>query len=365
MRPDRFPSGIKPEAHFMIESTMRSLNLVAPRTLELAEAPKPANPEPHEVLLRVVSVGLCGSDVHYFANGKIGSQVISYPFRLGHEFAARVEAVGKDVIRVMPGDLVAVDPAMSCNICDQCRMGRPHTCRQLRFLGCPGQAEGSLCDFMLMPEETCFTVPLDMDIDIAALVEPLSIGAYAARLASPMMGAHIAILGAGPIGLSVLLATRAAGAEKVYITEPVPARRALAKALGANWVGHPDDDSPVEALQAMESLGLDVVFECCGKQQAIDQGIQMLTPGGKLMLIGIPSVDRISFPIDTIRRHELALQNVRRQNGCMREAIQLGAQHEGWLRQLITHVGSPADAQRFFEDLESYRNGIIKAVIHF
>ncbi len=344
---------------------MINITLAAHRRLEVTDCPPPPDPGPHEVLLRVLSVGLCGSDVHYFTKGRIGSQVVRYPFRLGHEFSAIVEATGQDVLRVTTGNRVVVDPAMSCYICEQCRIGRPHTCRKLRFLGCPGQSEGCLCSLILMPEETCFSIPNAIDNDLAALVEPLAIGAYAARLSGRLMGAHVAILGCGPIGLCAMLALKAIGVEKVYMTDPVAERRVLASELGAHWVGHPVDDPPVETLKALEPFGLDAVFECCGQQSAIDQAVAMLTPGGKLFLIGIPTEDRVSFPIDTIRRNEIAIQNVRRQNGCMREAIQLAVQKQDQLRRLITHVGTPDRAQHFFELLEAYREGIVKAIVQF
>lgn len=344
---------------------MKSLSLVAPRKLDFIEVPDPGEPGPGEVLLRVASVGICGSDVHYFARGRIGSQVVQYPFRVGHEFSARVEQVGPGVVRVAPGDRVAVEPAMPCYECDQCRAGRPHTCRQLRFLGCPDQAEGCLCPLITMPEDCCFRVPDGLDFDLAALVEPLSIGCYSVDLAARLLGARVAILGAGPIGLSVLLAAREAGVETVYVTEPISARREVALAMGADWAGHPEEAEPVEKIAGREPLGLDAVFECCGEQAAMDQGVEMLKPGGKLILVGIPSVDRVSFSIDRMRRYELTLQNVRRQNGMVRKAINLAEKRKKDLSKMVSHTGSPEDAARFFGLLDNYDDGVVKAVVRY
>ncbi|MDA0576461.1 MAG: alcohol dehydrogenase catalytic domain-containing protein, partial [Verrucomicrobia bacterium] len=153
-----------------------------------------------DVLLRVGAVGVCGSDVHYYMRGRICSQVVTYPYRVGHEFAGTVVAVGPAVRRIQVGDRVAVDPAMSCGNCDQCLAGRAHTCRSLRFLGCPGQADGCLAEFIVMPEECCYPLREGTTLEQGALVEPLSIGIYAVRLAGAVRGAHVGILGCGPIG---------------------------------------------------------------------------------------------------------------------------------------------------------------------
>ena len=203
---------------------MRSLKLTGIRRMQLMDVPKPVLTRPSDVLIRVACVGVCGSDVHYYTTGRIGSQVVQFPFAVGHEFAGTIEAVGADVRNVQPGDRVAVDPAMPCYTCDQCRAGRRHTCRKLRFLGCPGQAEGCLCDYIVMPASTCFRLPAACTMEQGALIEPLAIGAYAAKSAGNLNGMCVAILGCGPIGLSALLAARQAGAARL--------RTAVRRSLG-------------------------------------------------------------------------------------------------------------------------------------
>jgi len=210
---------------------MKAVQLTGLRRMELCTVPDPVLRADTDVLLRVAVVGVCGSDVHYYTTGRIGSQVVQYPFRVGHECSAVVEAVGSRVTRVRPGERVAVEPAMSCGVCDQCRADRPHTCRQLRFLGCPGQAEGCLCERIVMPEACCFPVPASLTMEQAALVEPLSIGLYAVRLAALPPEARVAVLGSGPIGLSVVLAAREAGLTP-YVTDKLAPRLAAARRAG-------------------------------------------------------------------------------------------------------------------------------------
>jgi L-iditol 2-dehydrogenase len=347
-----------------MSQTMKAALLTGIRGLRIGEIPRPRVQRDTDVLLRVREVGLCGSDVHYYTTGRIGSQVVQYPFPVGHETAATVEEVGAAVRRVRPGDRVAIEPAMSCGQCDQCRAGRPHTCRKTRFLGCPGQVEGSLSEYIVMPQECCYPVPEGLTLEQASLAEPLSIGIYAVKLAGDLRGRRMAILGFGPIGISVFLAAREAGAEAVHITEPIAERAAQARKLGPAWVGDPLRGDAVREILSREPLGMDVVFECCGKQEALDQSIDLLKPGGKLMFIGIPEVDRVSFGCDPIRRKEICIQNVRRQNHCMQAAVDLLSGRRGIMDFALTHRFPFDRSKEAFDLVADYRDGVIKAMIH-
>ena len=342
---------------------MKAMALTGLKQMAMSEVPDPAIGNETDVLLKVGVVGVCGSDVHYYLTGRIGSQVVEYPYRVGHEFSATIAEVGKGVTRVKPGDRVAVDPAMACGECDQCLVGRSHTCRKLRFLGCPGQADGCLSEFIVMPEETCFPIDAGTTLEEAALAEPLSIGVYAVNSSIPLTGARIGILGCGPIGMSVLLPAVLRGAEKIYVTDMIDKRLALARQGGATWTGNPDRQDVVEAIRAEEPLLLDAVFECCGEQEALDQAVQLLKPGGKLMLIGIPTVDRVSFPMDDLRRRELCIQNVRRQNGCMQAALDLIEGGKTDVSFLVTHRFSLERTQDAFDLVADYRDGVMKAMV--
>jgi L-iditol 2-dehydrogenase len=305
---------------------------------------------------------VCGSDIHYFSEGGIGDQRVSYPFRVGHELSATVVEVGPAVECVQAGDRVAVDPAMSCGRCHQCRSGRSHTCTELIFLGCPGQAEGCLSEYIVMPEECCFPVPDSLSPEEAALVEPLSIGMYAEKSAAPIKGAGVGILGCGPIGLCVLLPALAEGAAAVYVTDKIEERLEVARSAGAAWTGNPLRQDIVAEISDHEPELLDLVFECCGQQEALDQAIELLKPGGKLMIIGIPEGNRISFDINEMRRKEIAVQNVRRQNGCMQPAIEFIARGHD-VSFMITHHFSLEESQKAFDLVAGYRDGVVKAMI--
>ncbi|MBP1659661.1 MAG: gutB 1, partial [Candidatus Aminicenantes bacterium] len=259
---------------------MKAAFLTGVRTIEIREVPAPRLVRDDDVLVRSRAVGVCGSDLHYYLSGRVGADTVSYPFIPGHECAGIVDAVGKTVTRVKPGDAVVIEPAVSCGTCDQCRTGRPHTCRKLLFLGHYGELTGGMAEYVLAPERNCVPLPAKMTLVQGVLAEPLSIALYAAGLAGSVRGKTAAVLGTGPIGLSLVMALKTEGSGPVYATEKVEARIAAAAKAGADWTGDPDREDIVAGIRARESLGLDAVFECCGEQSALDQGIALLKPGG-------------------------------------------------------------------------------------
>jgi L-iditol 2-dehydrogenase len=345
---------------------MKMMKLTGLREMSMQDVPTPSISHKTDVLMKIARVGICGSDVHYFTEGAIGSQRVEYPFAVGHEGAGVVEAVGSAVTRVKLGDRIAFDPALPCGSCDQCLGGRPHTCRSMRFLGCPQQIEGCLAEYLVMPEECCYPIPSTLSFDEAAIVEPLSIGLYALSLSIPLPGAAIGILGSGPIGLSVLLPARAHGVRRVYMTDKIEPRLQTASRAGADWTGNPDTEDVVAEIARREPALLDAVFECSGDQAAIDQAVELLKPGGKLLLIGIPGGrNRVSFDINLLRRKELCIQNVRRQNGFVQPAIDMIASKMIDVGVMVTHHLPFSETKAGFDMVADYCDGVVKAMVTF
>lgn len=343
---------------------MKAAVLTGIRQMEIRDVPGPAIERDTDVLLKIGTVGVCGSDVHYYETGRIGSQVVQFPFIVGHECAATVAEVGSAVSRVKVGDEVIVEPAASCHACDQCLGGRENTCRNLRFLGTPGQGEGCLCEYLVMPEKCCFPTKGQITLVQGALCEPLAIAAYAMRQSAVPKGADVAILGAGPIGLSTMVCAKAAGVGNCYMTEKIDERVEVARRNGATWVGNPSSEDIVAAIGERQPLGVDVVYECAGQQETIDQAIEILKPGGKLMLIGIPRTDRVSFCIDHLRRKEITIINVRRQNHCTQAAIDMVASGQVQVDFMVTHNCALEQTAEAFELVAGYADGVVKAMIH-
>lgn len=343
---------------------MKAVVLTGIRQMEIIDIPMPEIKNDTDVLLKLAVVGVCGSDVHYYETGQIGSQVVTYPYFVGHECSATVAAAGKAVRHLKAGQPVVVEPAMACHTCDQCMAGRENTCRTMRFLGTPPQP-GCLCEYIVMPEDCIFPTHNKVTLEQAAVCEPFSIGVYSVQQACLQPNADIAILGAGPIGLSVLLAAKAQGVRNVYVTEKIKERLEAAKRAGAVWAGNPDTEDVVKAINEKMPLGVDAYFECAGRQETIDQGLEIIKPGGKAVIVGIPRSDRVSFSIDKLRRKEITVVNIRRQNKCVQPALDLVASKKVNIDFMITHRFRPEKAKDAFDLVAEYRDGVIKALIEF
>lgn len=335
------------------------------RQMEMKSVPDPVITRPDEVKVRMLALGVCGSDIHYYTQGKIGSQEVRFPFTVGHECAGTVEETGSEVKKVKPGDIVAIEPSLPCGQCDQCLTGRPHTCRRIRFLGCPGQAEGALSEYIVMPEANCLPLPGNLNADHGSISEPLAIGIYSVKKSVGVRGLKIGILGFGPIGMSVMLAAKADRAEKIYVTDKISERLAIAAKENADYTGNPLRENIVRDIRNFESPGLDVVFECCGQQEALDQAVDLLKPGGKIIIAGIPEFDNWSLNVENTRRHELMIQFIRRQVGCTETALDM--MHTGRIDvgNMVTHRFPFSRTKEAFDLVASYSDGVMKAMIDY
>lgn len=335
------------------------------RQMEMKDLPEPFLVKPNDVKIRMSVLGICGSDIHYYTQGQIGSQKVTYPFTVGHEGSGVVVETGQSVKRVKPGDIIAIDPAMPCRECDQCLTGRHHTCRQLRFLGCPGQAEGCLMEYIIMPEESCFTLSGKLNPDHGSISEPLAIGFYAVKKAGDVKGLKAGIFGFGPIGMSVLLSARAQGIDNIYVTDKIDARLAIALKEGAVFSGNPLKENIVEKIRQKEPLELDLVFECCGEQEAFDQAIEVLKPGGRLIVVGIPEFDRWSMNVEATRRKEISLQFIRRQVDCVEPVLEMMNNGLISVDNMVTHRFPFSRTKEAFDLVADYKDGVMKAMIDF
>ena len=344
---------------------MKQVVLTGIKQMSLIQQTEPEIEHQDDVKIKLSSIGVCGSDIHYYAEGKIGSQVVEYPFPVGHECSGIITEVGKNVAHLKIGDLVVVDPAVHCGYCDQCLSGRPHTCRNNKFLGCPEQLDGCLSEYIVMPAFTCFPVTGKMNPVQAALIEPLTIGVYSvqqAQLSSNTL--TVGIFGAGPIGLSILFTLRADGFENITMIEPLAYRLEKATEIGAKYQINPETENVLDKVEQNDALLLDVVFEASGEQEAVNNSLKILKPGGKLVLVGIPPSAKYTFDMDLMRRKELAVINVRRQNHCVEKAIELVVSGKVDIEKMVTHNFTLEQTAEAFEIVEGYHDGAIKAMIN-
>jgi L-iditol 2-dehydrogenase len=344
---------------------MKAMMLTGIRQMEMKDIPEPMIVKPNDVKIRMSVLGICGSDIHYYTQGQIGSQKVIFPFTVGHEGAGIVAEVGSTVTRVKPGDKIAIEPAMPCWECDQCLAGRHHTCRKLRFLGCPGQAEGALMEYIVMPEESCFPLTGKLTPDHGSISEPLAIGIYSVKKSGGIANQKAGIIGFGPIGMSVMLAAKAQGAGKIYVTDKIDERSAIALKEGATLTGNPLKENIVDKIRQHEPLGLDVIFECCGQQDALDQAVELLKPGGRIIVVGIPEFDKWTMSVETTRRREMALQFIRRQVDCVEPALEMMKNGLINVDNMVSHRFPFDKTKEAFDLVADYKDGAMKVMIDF
>ncbi|MCB9249737.1 MAG: alcohol dehydrogenase catalytic domain-containing protein [Ignavibacteriales bacterium] len=342
---------------------MKAVRLKGIKQFEIEEIPKPKIIHPNDVLIKIKMVGVCGSDIHYYSTGRIGSQIVQYPFITGHEAAGIVEEVGRKVTKVKPGQRIAIDPAVSCGECDQCLSGREHTCRKLVFIGAPKQKEGALCNYVVLKEHNCFPISNNTTFEQAVLSEPLAIAVYSVHQSKPTSKDNIAILGAGPIGMSVFHVLRTQTVGDIYITDRIDDRLEFSKQLNPKYCGNPNKTNIVEDIKKIEPLEMDIVYECSGDLEAYQHAIDLLKPGGLLVIIGIPEVDEIAFPIHELRRKEITILNIRRQANSTQKAIDLLESGKIKIDNMVTHHFKMETTKEAFDLVSNYKDGVMKAMI--
>jgi L-iditol 2-dehydrogenase len=341
---------------------MRASRLHGIRDLRIEELPRPV-PGPGQVLLRVASVGVCGSDVHYYLHGRIGTQVVTGPIILGHEFSAWVAGLSPGVRDLSVGQLVAVDPGISCGHCEPCLQGHPNLCPHVRFCGTP-PVDGVFAEYTLMPAANCYPLPAEVGPVEGAMLEPLGIALYSVDLAHLRAGQTVAVLGAGPIGLLIAAVARAAGATTIHMTEPLPHRRQFALKYVADQALDPAaTDVVAEIMRLTAGRGVDVAFEAAGASDTPEQAAAVARIGGKVILTGIPTDDTLLLNASTVRHKGLTLKVVRRMKHTYPRAIRLVQAGLVDLKQLASHnfpLERVADA---FELVANYEDGVLRAII--
>lgn len=343
-------------------STYRRTRLLSQRNLELLTEPRPTA-GPGEALVELTAVGICGSDVHWYVDGRIGQTLVTEPLTLGHEPAGRVVEVGPGVDRAWIGRRVAIEPAMSCGVCKFCLTGDVNICPDVRFLGTP-PIQGAFRELIPHPVSLLVPLPDNMSDDLGALLEPLGIGVHAVDLLRPRLGATILIQGAGPVGLCTLMSVRLSAPAMVIVVEPLAYRREMARALGADLVFSPDDPNLVKEVQkATGGYGAHYVFEAVGTVPSFRQMVDLAEPGGKIAVIGIEPDDRFEFNDSEARRKGLTIFMVRRSRRTLERAVEITAAGYWKPEALVTHHMGLADLPQGMEMVHAYAENVMKAMV--
>jgi len=282
--------------------------------------------------VKVSSVGICGSDVHWWKEGSIGADRIVAPLVLGHECAGVIESGPRR------GEKVAIDPACPCGRCEFCRAGSPNLCSALRFAG-HAPYDGALRQYIAWPEDCLIPLPDSMSEIEGLMLEPLGVALYSVDCGEVKPGMSVGVFGCGTIGLSVIQVARAAGAIPVYATDlaAVPHRLEAARALGAEVFEAAQGKEAQEIAKATAGRGVDVAFEAAGDPEAVESAIMAVKPGGRVVLIGIPRADQTMFPASIARRKDLTIRVIHRMKHTYPRAIRLVQTRQVNVESLVTH----------------------------
>lgn len=336
----------------VLQNSMRAAVLKGPRNIGLETLPVPSL-DSDEVLVQVAVVGVCGSDVHYYEHGKIGSYVVDHPLILGHELSGRIAAVGTNIDPGRIGKRVAVEPQRPCRSCKQCKAGRYNLCPDIEFFATPPN-HGAFAEYVTIQSDFAFDIPDCVSYESAALIEPLSVALWACKRAGIELGSRVLIAGAGPIGITVAQVARAHGAAEIYISDIDSDRLDLALRHGATHAINGRSDT-------MDGLEVDAFIDASGSPQAIRAGIKAVGSAGKVILVGM-GIDDFELPISFIQNREIWLSGVFRYANTWPLAIQLVADERVDLEALITAKYTLADSEEALK--AGKRRGQLKAMVY-
>ena len=339
---------------------MQAAELIAPRTLRLTNMPI-EDPGPGEIQVRIEAVGVCGSDLHAYCEGGVGSTPNVYPMVLGHEPAGKIVKTGAGVSGLAAGDRGALEPALYCYHCEFCLSGHHNVCSNIRFLSNPYHP-GFFRELINLPAVNFLPIPTGMSFDEATLAEPLAIALHSLRLASIHSGETVAVIGAGPIGLLTIAALRAAKAGRIWAVEPLAHRRDLARGIGADVAMGPTEAAE-EILRDTGQRGVDCAIDCAAGEHTTDQAIRITRNAGRVALTGIHSTPFVRMDGSAMRRKELTIFNVRRSNHETQDALELLDAHAEWFAQLLTHTRKIEQIDEAFAIASQYRNGVGKMIV--
>ncbi|WP_336345916.1 NAD(P)-dependent alcohol dehydrogenase [Halalkalicoccus ordinarius] len=277
---------------------MRTAVLVEPTEFELHDRNRPT-PGSDDVLVAIRDVGICGSDVHYYEHGRIGDYVVEDPLVLGHESAGEVAEVGENVVGIEPGDRVALEPGVPCRRCTHCKRGDYHLCEDVVFMATPPH-DGAFAEYVTWPADYAYELPDSVSMTEGALCEPLSVGIHACRRGDVGIGDTVLVTGAGPIGLMIIEAARAAGATDVIVTDVVPEKLEFARERGVDLaVNVSETDLEAAIDEFTDGVGADVVIEASGAEPSIRSTLNVVRRGGTVVLVGLAS--EATVPIDVLK----------------------------------------------------------------
>lgn len=320
-------------------------------------------PGDNEVLVKVEHVGICGSDMHYYENGRIGGYIVKPPFVLGHESGGTVVEVGNKVTHLKVGDRVALEPGKTCGHCEYCRKGLYNLCPDVQFFATP-PVDGVFQEYVAHEADLCFKLPDNVDTMEGALIEPLAVGMHAAKQGGATLGQTAVVTGAGCIGLCTMMSLKAFGVSEVYVIDVQQKRLDKALELGATAVVNSKEKDPVEEiLKLTNQRGVDLAVECSGVETCANQDVELLVSGGTLVQVAYGASGYMNLNMAMICDKEITIKSVFRYRHIYPMAIRAVSEGKVNLKGIVTNIFDFDDIQNAMDKSISDKANIVKSVV--
>jgi len=347
----------------LIPETMKSAYLQRPLEVSVEEERVP-NVTGKEVLVKLMAVGVCGSDIHYFAHGRIGKRYVQYPHVQGHECAGIVVSIGEEVTKFKVGDRVAVEPGVACMNCEWCKKGRYNLCPDVQFLSTP-PVKGAFVQYLRHREDFLFPIPDSLSYENATLAEPLSVSIHAVKRGGLTPGSTIAITGMGPVGLMTVIAAKAFGAKEIIVSDIEPLRLETARKFGATKIVNAANEDLNAAIEEITSgLGVDMIIETSGNAKVLQSSIESAKRGGSVVVIGFPAIEEVPLNITLMLQKEIDLFSVYRYTNTYPLAISLLDKLGSKIESIITDQYPLEDIQEAMNQAHTNRSGSLKVMVY-
>jgi L-iditol 2-dehydrogenase len=343
-----------------IPTTMKAAVLHGIGDLRLETVPVPSY-GPDEVLVRVRACGLCTSDVHYLQHGRIGEFIVTGPMILGHEIAGDIVAIGDNVKNLAVGDRVAVEAGVVCGRCEWCKTNKYNLCPDIAFYATPPY-DGAMSEYCVIRKDFAYRLPDNATYAQGALCEPISVGIHSANLTGLRAGDTVVILGAGPIGLTGIVAALGKGAGKVIISDLLPNRLAMAKQLGAIPVDVSKEDLREVVMRETHGLGADILWDSAGVRPALEAAPKLMKRGGDIALIA-PIDTPVTFSLNDLQSREISVHGVMRYSITYPAAIALVSSGRFPIETIITKRFPLDDVLAAFEAAAGKKDQVTKVLV--
>jgi len=347
-----------------MKGKMKVCVLTGKEKLEWVERDIP-QPGRGELQIKLKHVGVCGSDLHFYKEGRLANWELDGPLALGHEPGGIVSAIGEGVEGFEIGDKVALEPGVPCGECEDCRKGHYNLCKHIKFMAIPHEKDGVFAEYCVHSASMCYKLPENVDTMEGGLMEPLSVALHATELSNAKIGETAIVLGSGCIGLCTVMALKARGVSEIYVTDVVDKRLEKALEVGATRVFNSQREDIVEFAKTLPGGGADQVYECAGSRVTTLQTCKLIKRAGKVTLVGVSPKPVLELDIATLNAMEGTVYSVYRYRNMYPIAIAAVSSGVIPLKKIVSHVFDFKDCIEAIEYSTNHKDEVIKSVIKF